>query len=190
MTRRLAALLLGLALAALLLLGADCAVGRIVGRPPATGAFDASVRARDPVLGYAPPGEPMPHRKEVDGRVVFDVTYHFDEHRRRRAPDAAPAPAAERFALFFGGSNTFGEGLPWDDTIPAVFETLRPRTRAYDYAFRGYGPQQMLARLEAGFAEGEIAEPVGAAVYQYFDYHHGRVHGTHIVVRLAGGRHP
>lgn len=190
MTRNLAALLLGAALTAALLLGTDLALGRILGIPPSPGAFDAPERFRHPVLGYAPPAEPQHHRKEVDGHLAFDVTYHFDGHHRRRPPERGSPRAAERFALFFGGSNSFGEGLPYAETIPAVFESLRPRYRSYTYAYRGYGPQQMLARLEDGFAEGEIAEPSGAAVYPYFDYHHGRVHGIMSVVRWAGGKHP
>ncbi|MBI3769064.1 MAG: hypothetical protein HY271_11315 [Deltaproteobacteria bacterium] len=109
-------------------------------------------------------------------RLIYEATYSFDEYRRRVVP-ADPQADYRRFLLFFGCSNTFGEGLQNDETLPYFVSRLLPDTHIYNYAFRGYGPQHMLARLESSDLRREVAEPVGAVVYVFPAYHLNRLIG-------------
>lgn len=118
-------------------------------------------------LGWQPKASLRTHTKKIIGdEVLYDVTYTFDEHRRRVVP-TDPAVSHPRFLLFFGCSHTFGEGVEDDETLPYYVSRLLPDTHAYNYAFRGYGPQHMLARLEASNLRDEVAEPAGAAVFVF-----------------------
>jgi hypothetical protein len=48
----------------------------------------------------------------------------------------------------------------------------------YNYGFHGYGPQQMLARLESDGLRAEIAEADGVLVYLFIDAHVSRAIGS------------
>lgn len=111
-------------------------------------AFGNRYYAAHEVLGYGPsPNTLTRSRLERDGRVLYDVTYDIDAYGHRLTPSKnAQAPRA---ALFFGCSNTFGEGLRAEETLPAYFERAdAPGRRAINYSFHGYGPHHMLALLE------------------------------------------
>ena len=140
-------------------------------------------------VAWVPPSGEVRHKKMVGGEVVFDVNYHFDGLYRRITP-FQPQQAVERFVVFFGGSNTFGEGLTDEQAIPALVQREAQSFMVYNYAYMGYGPNQMLAKLESGSLPKEVREPRGIAIYQYLDVHIPRVIGSMSVVRWAGGRHP
>ena len=62
-------------------------------------------------------------------------------------------------AFFFGDSFTYGEGVNDDETLPYLFEKLSGgRYRAYNLAFHGYGPQQMLRVIETGLLEKMVSD--------------------------------
>jgi hypothetical protein len=63
------------------------------------------------------------HKKSVDGEVIFDVQYSFDDLYRRIVP-WQPANDVDKFIVFFGGSQTFGEGLNDEETIPRWYSRL------------------------------------------------------------------
>ena len=129
-------------------------------------------------------------RKKVrDGETIFDVTYKFDSLYRRIVPEH-PDDGAENFIIFFGGSQTFGEGLNDWETIPAVIQQDTPSHRVYNYAYSGYGPHQMLRKLETYTLQNEITETKGIAFYQYFTFHIPRVLGTMNYISWAGGAAP
>jgi hypothetical protein len=140
-------------------------------------------------LGWVPKRDAQRRKRERDGKVVFDVTYHFDEFRRRVTP-APPKAAVDEFVIFFGGSQTFGLGLADDQTIPALVQRAVRTRRVYNYAYGGYGPNQMLRLLEAGQLPGEVTELRGTAFYQFISPHVFRVIGSLRIVTWAGGRHP
>ena len=130
------------------------------------------------------------NQKEVfDDNVVFDVTYNFDSLYRRRVQEI-PLENTGNFAIFFGDSQTFGEGLNDKDTIPAIFQTNTSSYRVYNYAYKGYGPHQMLKKLETHSLSNEIAEKKGVAFFQYFDFHMQRVIGSMSYISWAGGGAP
>lgn len=104
------------------------------------------------------------------GKLIFDVTYGFDERGRRLTPPAPHrASAPSRFAVFFGEAPAFGEGVADAETLPAHFEALHPTYRAYNYGFIGHGPQQMLLRLQDESLVAELGERGGVFMYSLRD---------------------
>jgi hypothetical protein len=104
---------------------------------------------RDPVLGYAPkPGASVSVRRVAGGTVVYSTTYHIDEYGLRQGPSVETPHATN--VLFFGGSFVFGDGVEDEQTLSYRFqEKSGGKFAAHNFGFHGYGPQQMLATLEA-----------------------------------------
>jgi hypothetical protein len=129
-------------------------------------------------LGYAPLKSTVAHiTKTKDGQVVYDVDYAFDEHARRIVPQD-PNGRYDTFLLFFGDSNTFGEGLDARATLPYQTASALNDVRAYNYAFQGYGPQHILAKLQSTDLRAEVDEPRGLVLYVYLGF---------LMDRLLGG---
>ncbi len=129
------------------------------------------------------------HKKVVNGKVIFDATYNYDELYRRKVP-GLPQNNLDKFIFFFGGSQTFGEGLNDTDTIPARVQDNTAHHRVYNYAYKGYGPHQMLRKLETRSLLNEVPEKRGTAFFQYFTFHVPRVLGTMSYISWAGGGAP
>lgn len=128
-------------------------------------------------------------KKERNGETIYDVTYNFDSLFRRVVP-SQPDREHEKFIIFFGGSQTFGEGLNDSETIPALVQKKASSYRVYNYAYSGYGPHQMLRKLETDTLKNEVTESHGIAFFQYFSFHVPRVLGTKSYVAWAGGAAP
>ena len=150
-------------------------------RPPVKrlGQRTANLEMRDdPVLGYRPaPNASFDATVAVDDEILFQVTYDNDEHGYRRQPPArATSPA--RSVLCFGCSFTYGWGLENEETYPWLLqEALGADWQVHNLAFNGYGPQQMLASLEGGYAEAAARVPPSDAIYLALDTHAARVTG-------------
>lgn len=102
----------------------------------------------DPELGWRP-GTPGSYhhvkRYRADGRTIFDVHYTIVPGHERRVDSAASAPSV----VFLGDSTTFGTGVDDADTLPQAFaDAAGQRFRVRNLAMSGYGPQQVLRRLE------------------------------------------
>lgn len=81
------------------------------------------------------------------GKTLYDVRYTFDPDGRRITSSANDKPEAD--LLLFGCSFTFGHALENEETWAwRLSELLGPRWRVSNYAFSGFGAQQMLALLE------------------------------------------
>ena len=134
-----------------------------------------------PALGWAPkPGIKTRAWKRVAGESVYDVQYSIDPLGRRVTP-GADAGARRTFLLFFGCSVTFGEGVNDAETLPHFVAERAPQVRPYNYGFHGYGPQQLLARLETQDLRAEVSEPDGSLVYLFIDAHVNRAIGSMVV---------
>lgn len=135
----------------------------------------------DARFGYAAkPGIATRAWKRVDGETVYEVDYIIDEHGRRVTPQAEIA-ARDRYLLGFGGSFMFGEGVNTDETLPFQIAQLAPGQRVYNYGFHGYGPSQLLARLEGGGLRAEVPEKEGVLAYLFIDAHVQRAIGSFAV---------
>jgi hypothetical protein len=102
----------------------------------------------DPVLRWRPGHPGVFHHRSLDrktGRVIYDVDYTIDEYRNRQV---ISAPTGTSVA-FFGDSMTFGQGVPDAETLPQAFsDATGDQRRVLNFAFPGYGPQQLLRALE------------------------------------------
>jgi hypothetical protein len=127
--------------------------------------------------------------KKVDGNVIYDATYTTDEFGRR-ATYASPPAGREKFLAFFGCSYTFGEGLPDDETLPWKVAAMAPKYRVYNYGCSGYGPQQVLAKLDSGEFRREVTEPSGTLVYVFIPNHVRRAIGSMPVATKWGRTFP
>lgn len=102
-------------------------------------------------------------------RELFDVRYGFDAQGRRVTPASDGSPRAD--ILLFGCSFTFGHGLEDTETWPwKLGKLLGPAWRISNYAYNGFGPQQMLTRLEEGMVE-EPSAPERAALFLAIEHH-------------------
>ncbi|MCF6285115.1 MAG: hypothetical protein L3K26_07990, partial [Candidatus Hydrogenedentes bacterium] len=138
----------------------------------------------DRVLGYAPkPNISAGARLIVDNTIVFDYSYKTDALRRRIVPSQLDdGSSREKALLIFGGSYAFGEGVNDEDALPNQLALRMPDAQLYNYAFSGYGPGQMLARLESYNLREEVSERQVAAVYLFMPNHVRRVIGAYSVI--------
>jgi len=111
-------------------------------------------RQLDPHLGwtFVPSREA---RVKVGGR---EVEYAFDAagYRARRAGE--PVDPARPTILFVGESVMFGEGLEWDESIPAQVGAMLG-VQSANLAVHGFGTDQSYLRLEAELPR--FRRPVG-----------------------------
>lgn len=149
------------------------------------GTYTEAYFDHDPVLGYGParPGAFTSTKIGDDGVTVYSVRYTLDEHGARRTP----AARGDEAVVFFGDSFTFGEDA---EAFPAVFQRqLGDEVKALNLAFHGYGPHQMLRRLETGRGLAALAgRKVRGAFYLLLPDHSDRAAG-HTTWDLEGPRY-
>jgi len=66
----------------------------------------------------------------------------------------------------------------YDETLPFYFAEFMPQYTPYNYGFHGYGPQQMLSKLQAAGIQSEIREKRGILIYTYIPSHVPRAIGS------------
>lgn len=123
---------------------------------------------------------PNVHTRNIKGiglKKLWEVEYEADEFGRRKTP-VDNRQSRTRFAIFFGCSFTIGEGVADNETLPARFAHYASEYMPYNYGFFGYGPQQMLLRLQTGQLAREIEETGGIGVYTLIDDHIRRATGS------------
>lgn len=144
----------------------------------------------DELLGYKPKSSIQTLAKlTIDGELVYDVVYSIDDYHRRISP-VNHYGSRKKFALFFGGSYTFGEGVNDDETLPFYFSEFSSQYMPYNYGFHGYGPQEMLAKLQDDKFQEEIKERTGILVYTYLNGHVDRAIGSMYVFNEWGANMP
>jgi hypothetical protein len=147
--------------------------------------YPTGYEQRDEIMGYVPTKNATARVQAFyRGAMIYDVEYTIDSTGHRIAPPAGPVspPAC---ILFFGDSYTFGEGVPDTAALPyRLGIRTAGRYRVYNFAFHGYGPQQMLSALLSGrVKEGLTCEP-RFAIYSMVPDHVARVSGL-----VPWGRH-
>ncbi|MEZ4936067.1 MAG: hypothetical protein R2799_00575 [Crocinitomicaceae bacterium] len=127
-------------------------------------------------LGNVADPDTVIYEKKMQGDVVcFDVSYSFDSLRRRKTPKFDSTRS--KYALFFGCSIAFGYGLNDNETLPFHFQE-KSQMNAYNYAYNGWGTNQMLAWLQRENLSKQVKEKDGAAFYIFFWDHIPRALGT------------
>ena len=176
-------LLINLAVFAGLIGAAEAGAWALAPPPSATHGEPETFYERHAALGYVLAPSVVAAHRRADG----SVTYEIDDRGRRRTPSPS-RPARSSFVLFFGDSNTFGEGLGQTDTLPYYAGELATDHRPYNYGVPGYGPQHMLELLNVRRIPDEVAEPEGHAVYFFIPAHVARAIGSS-KVSTGWGRH-
>ena len=144
----------------------------------------------DDLLGYTvrPDGH-ITSIKKMGDEVIYDVVYSTDNYHRRITPTDNP-DQRHKFMLFFGDSFTFGEGVQDNETLPYYVAQGMPDYRPYNYGLSGYGPQQMLAKLQSDDLATEVPETEGIAIYVFIDAHVERAIGSMYVYNNWGDQMP
>lgn len=124
--------------------------------------------------------------KAIGDRVVYRVTYTMGEHGRRITPGSVNRPAG-RALVFFGGSYTFGQGVNDEETLPNAVAKRVEGWRVLNFGYPGYGPGQMLERLENAETLDEFSGDEVVLVFTFIPNHVRRVIGS-MRVATAWGR--
>ena len=109
-----------------------------------------------------------------NGSIIFNVTYELDEYRRR----VNIKKSGKKHLVFFGGSFVFGEPHPAKESFPYFLIEKLKNYQPYTYAYRGYGPQNMLYQLENWNLQEQIPQRSGNAIYFFIDDHFCRSVGS------------
>ncbi|HEV3110856.1 MAG TPA: polysaccharide deacetylase family protein [Candidatus Binataceae bacterium] len=142
----------------------------------------------DSAIGYGlAPNNRAVHVKRLGTRQVMSASYVIDGFGRRLTLPYA-ADGRSNFLLFFGDSNTFGEGVNQSETLPYQVAQLAPRYHPYNYALSGYGPAQALDLVKSRNLRMEVAEPQGLALFVFIPPLIDRVRGGSLV-SAGWGRH-
>jgi hypothetical protein len=182
------ALAAGLVLAGVLLLILELVFSFLIEEPPAPEWQSKQVKmffSPDSILGYSPPKDAVVNatKRSRSGGILYDVTYTFNHYGRRNIPNQFEREGSS-FALFFGCSFTFGEGLNDNETLPFYFSRQAHDVHPYNFAFSGYGPNQMCEILGSQRINEEIAEVSGILFYIFIDEHISRAIGSMYVFNL------
>ena len=139
----------------------------------------AEIHQYEPYLGYRPvANQQLTGTMTYGDEHVYTATYSFDEYSRRITPDPYPDRSRETALLVFGGSFAFGSGVEDDETLAYRLAEHAPDLHVYNYAYGGWGVQQMLALLEQpGFGD-QVAERRARIIYVYIPAHIGRTTGS------------
>lgn len=145
----------------------------------------------DELLGYKPKiNMRVSSVKKIRDKTIYNITYSIDEFGRRITPiiDSKQRP---NFIMFFGCSYTFGQGVNDNETMPFYVSKFSSSTYSpYNYGCIGYGPQNMLAKLQSNDINKEIKEKKGILIYTFIDDHIRRVVGSMRVYNTFGKNLP
>lgn len=142
------------------------------------GSYYSGYFEYDPLLGFR--GRPNRQSRSVrrqGDRVIYDVHYTVGANGFRVTPQSSSEQKG-RLVVFFGDSFTIGEGVNDNETLPAQYAAQANEVRVANLGFHGYGPQQMLALLEAPQKAGIEHQGRAAAVYVYQSSHLMRLKGS------------
>ena len=144
----------------------------------------------DKDLGYKPiPDTTHTGTRTKDGQIIYSIKYSTDANSLRITLLDTTKPRI-KYAQFYGCSMTFGEGVQNNETLPYYFAKFDSTYRPYNFAYSGYGPHQMLARLETKNVKKIVKENTGIAFYIYINDHVNRVIGTLTNFGYNGGEVP
>lgn len=125
----------------------------------------------DPKLGIVPkPSKTFSWEKKCGtDHYIFNVRFTTDSYSRRVTP--GHFKGADKYALFFGCSFTFGDGLNDNQTLPYFFQSSHRQYKSYNYAFNSYTTTHMLAHLNRPDFLQEVKEKEGIAFYIFYNGH-------------------
>ena len=130
----------------------------------------------DPDFGYkARANDSVIDNCYRNGVPLYSVVYSTDAYGHRVTP-VEHREKRHKFLALFGCSMVFGLGVNDDQTIAACLGRCLPDYMPYNFAYQGYGAQQMLLTLQ-GPIESEIQEKEGVGIYVFIMAHVNRAVG-------------
>ena len=121
--------------------------------------------------------------KTLNSSVIYERVPEVFDGAGRRACETAVG-AADRHALFFGCSFTFGEGVAADNNLPCSVQNITNH-RAFNYGRNGFGPGHMYYILQDDSLFEKSMPVKGAAVYTFMTDHIYRTAGE--MERITSG---
>jgi len=97
------------------------------------------------------------------GALVYEATYNFDENGLRYTP--GNTTPNKKYSLFFGDSQTFGEGLNDDQTLPFLFQKYSSDFNSFNFGFPGACPSNMLGWLKEDKIQSKFKNVEGEVFY-------------------------
>ncbi len=122
------------------------------------------------------------HQIKSSQKMIYDVEYTIDAFNRRFTPVSLKGQH-HQFIAFLGCSFTYGEGVADNQTLPARAGSYAHEYVPYNYGFHGWGPSDVLVKVETTDFKKEIPEDDGIFVYTFIDDHVHRALGTMSVMR-------
>ncbi|CAN5696643.1 hypothetical protein BH10BDE1_BH10BDE1_01720 [soil metagenome] len=138
-----------------------------------TGNF--AVNSSDTGFSGAPNGQGTAKLVDSNNATIYSVKIQNDRDGFRVLDIANPERAP---ALFLGCSITWGEGVEAEQTFGAVFGREQKQFQPHLYAFRGWGPGNVLRLTRRPTFGGGKKVKTGIAIYTYIDHHLARVTGS------------
>lgn len=114
--------------------------------------------------------------KVENGDTLYNVTYSIGSNFHRITP--GDNDSISKYALFFGCSIAFGEGLKDNETFPFYVQQFSKTYHAYNRAQSGTATNYMLAQLLELDIRKDVKEKDGKAFYIFFWDHIARSLGT------------
>lgn len=130
------------------------------------------------------------HISKVNGEVIYDQYYESEEYGLRKIPTSYVPKKPTHHLIIAGDSNTFGEGVLIQETLPILLSNKIPGAHPYNWGIRGGGPNNTLAMMEFFPWENLIKEKKGIFIYNYYDFLIERVIGFKNYILWSKGSTP
>lgn len=132
------------------------------------------------ILGYGTPREDrvITSTRLINGDTIYDVKYTIKD-KIRSTPNSNKQ--SNDYRIFLGCSQTFGEGLNDNETLPYYYNEISNRNfNIRNYGFHGYGSHQALAIVENILSNDSILLSNSKNVivfYNFYNFHIERAAG-------------
>ena len=143
----------------------------------------------DDTLGHR--GKPNWNYLWIGKKRSDTLIFSHDNFSRRIIPNnQANDRKKDKYAIFFGCSFTYGDGVQNTQTMPYYFQQYANQYHAYNYGFLAYSPLQTLALLQKKNIRSQIPDSSGFGVFTYINDHIDRAIPASRWTILQQGRFP
>jgi hypothetical protein len=119
------------------------------------------------------------------------LIFSHDQFSRRIIPNNPTTNGKkDKYAVFFGCSFTYGDGVQNTQTMPYYFQQYASSYHAYNYGFLAYSPLQTLALLQKKNIRAQIPDSSGFGVFTYINDHIDRTIPASRWIIFQQGRFP
>lgn len=126
----------------------------------------------------------------IKNDIVYDTVHISTDFLGRRTTVKPTSDSTNRYALFFGCSYTYGDGVSDHETLPSFVQSLAPTTQVYNYGYLAYSPLHMLAQLQQMDIRNDISHSKGIAFFTLINDHVDRVIPATRWIELTLGKFP